>query len=136
MILLYATDLIFTTRIRAEATAAGASVQVARGVESLRSKLQALSGAGGVTGSPPPSVGDSRTLPGTAALVIVDLDADAALDAVRAAAECPTRPRVVAFVSHVRADLASSARDAGAGAVLARSEFVRRLPELAREAAP
>jgi orotidine-5'-phosphate decarboxylase len=117
MILLYATDLIFTTRIRAEATAAGATIHVARGVDSLRSRLEAL----------------SEGAAAAALLVIVDLDADAALDAVRVSAESQARPQVVAFVSHVRADLAAAARGAGADQVMARSEFVRRLPALVQE---
>lgn len=121
MLLLYATDMIFTARIRAEATAAGAAIGVARGVESLRKKLD-------------PSAADAAA--GSAAsprLVVVDLDADDAIAAVSASAAAKHRPRIVAYVSHVRADLAQAAREAGADEVLARSAFVVRLPRLAAE---
>jgi hypothetical protein len=40
----------------------------------------------------------------------------------------------VAFVSHVRADHAQAAHDAGASRVLARSAFVEELPRLVSEA--
>lgn len=122
MVILYATDLIFTTRIRAEATAVGAAVSVARGVESLRGRLDAAR----------PSGSADTAASGKAAgpLVIVDLDADEALAAIGVASTGAHEARIVAFVSHVRGDLASAARAAGAHAVMARSEFVRRLPEL------
>lgn len=116
MLLLHCADLIFTTRIRAEASAAGATVGVARTLELLRSKLE--------------SIGDASSGAAALRLVIVDLDAPDAIEAVRTAAAHASRPRVVAFVSHVRGDLAAAAREAGAGEVLARSAFVGRLPAL------
>lgn len=120
MLLLHCADLIFTTRIRAEAAAAGATVGVARNLDLLRTKLEGCAAEGG------PAL----------RLVIVDLDAPDAIEAVRLAAAAAGGPRVVAFVSHVRGDLAAAARDAGAGEVLARSAFVGRLPALAAEAGP
>ncbi|HMN97368.1 MAG TPA: hypothetical protein PKC43_12920 [Phycisphaerales bacterium] len=105
--LLYATDLIFTTRISAEARAQGARLEIARGLTSMEGRLA-----------------DSPEL------VIVDLDADDAVAAISAAAATSPRPRIVAFVAHVRADLAAEARSAGADEVLARSAFVARLPGL------
>jgi len=119
MLLLHCADLIFSTRIRAEASAAGAAIGVARSLEVLRSRLESCGADGGPAASP--------------RLVIVDLDAPDALEAVRAAAAAASRPRVVAFVSHVRGDLATAAREAGAHEVLARSAFVGRLPALVVE---
>ena len=42
---------------------------------------------------------------------------------------------MIAFVSHVRVDHAEAARAAGASRVLARSAFVKELPELVTQAA-
>ena len=65
-------------------------------------------------------------------LLIVDLNSagDDAVDAVRAAVSHPSRPRVVAFVSHVDVDLADRARSAGADEVMPRSRFSQTLPQL------
>ncbi|MCA9284232.1 MAG: hypothetical protein KDA22_03390 [Phycisphaerales bacterium] len=106
--LLYCSDLIFQTKIASTAGALGGAVRVVRSVDRLR---EALTSAG-------------------AAMVIVDLDAEDAVEAVEAAASASPQPRVVAFVSHVHAELAQAARAAGANEVLARSAFVARLPSL------
>ncbi len=61
-------------------------------------------------------------------LVFIDLECP---DAMGAIARCRERTsRIVAFGSHVRKDLLDAARVAGADEVLARSAFVKRLPEL------
>jgi len=112
--ILYATDLIFSTRIGATARAHGEPLRTARGLESLRTALAA---------------GDARQ-------VIVDLDADEAVAAVEIAATASPRVPVLAYVSHVRADLAEAARNAGADVVMARSAFVQRLDALLAPAAP
>ena len=78
-----------------------------------------------------------------ASLVVVDADSSrvpwrSALAALRDEPSLRLIP-VVAFLSHERADLAQAARGAGASRVLARSAFVRELPELvaaARASAP
>ena len=69
-----------------------------------------------------------------ARLVMVDADSSRvpwqdALAALRAEPSLRELP-VVAFVSHVRPDLAQAARAAGATRVLARSAFVQELPGL------
>ena len=69
-----------------------------------------------------------------ARLVMVDADSSRvpwqdALAALRAEPSLRELP-VVAFVSHVRPDLAQAARAAGASRVLARSAFVQELPGL------
>jgi hypothetical protein len=53
-------------------------------------------------------------------VVVVDLSAPGAIDAVRAAAPVT---RVVAYGRHTATDLLAAARDAGAHRVLARSAF-------------
>lgn len=105
-------DLIFAARIRASAAAAGAEVHLVRAGEDV---------AGLVAGRAPQ-------------LVLLDLDArwlDVA-DLIRQlkAEERTAQARIVAYGSHVREDAIAAAREAGADRVLARSAFVRLLPEL------
>lgn len=146
--LLYCTDLIFRTKILSTAKAVGTTVTSALSVSSLREKLE-----GSVSESASPatetqgSARDERSAGGgtgraahddsrVATLLIVDLDAEDALEAIALAAGASPRPRIVAFVSHVRAELASEARRAGADEVMARSAFVTRLPALVAPSAP
>lgn len=67
-------------------------------------------------------------------LVLIDLHARGALDAVGAARRAAAGATVVAFGSHVETDALQAARAAGADRVLARSAFVRELPSLVEEA--
>ena len=68
-------------------------------------------------------------------LVVIDLNC-AASDPIalvaRIKAEAPATP-VVGFVSHVQTDLREQARVAGCDAVLARSVFSSKLPDVLRE---
>ena len=104
-------DILFLSRIREAARGSGVVVK------SVRDKAELLAAARE----------DTR-------LVVVDADsvrvpwADA-LAALRAEPSLGEIP-VVAFVSHVRPDLALTARQSGALRVLARSAFVQELPEL------
>jgi hypothetical protein len=66
------------------------------------------------------------------ALVVVELEASDALEVIEGAVERGAG-RVVAFAPHVREELMAAGRDAGAE-VLARGAFVKRLPQLVREA--
>jgi CheY-like chemotaxis protein len=105
-----AADLIFASRIRAAAEAAGVTARLAR------------------------TAAEVEVAAGEAGLVLLDLDArgldaPALIRALKANAALAAVP-VVAFVSHVRADAIEAARAAGADRVLARSAFVRVLPEL------
>lgn len=105
------TDLIFSTKITGTAKALGRPFQVARTPEKLDAALSAA--------APRP-------------LLVIDLniagpDPIAAIHAARAHANAP---RIVAFLSHVQADLAAAARAAGADQVLARSAFTATLPEI------
>lgn len=65
-------------------------------------------------------------------LSIEDLDAPDLIRRLKASA--PQLP-VVAFLPHVAVQLASAARQAGADYVLARSAFVKKLPDLLRDLA-
>ncbi len=74
-----------------------------------------------------------------ARLVLVDADSDRlpwreSIAALRADPSLAAIP-VVAFLSHVAADRARMARDAGVNRVLARSAFVKELPGLMATAA-
>src|SRR5688572_19759482 len=102
-----AADLIFASRIRAAADAAGVRARFARNDAEL---IDAAADAD---------------------LVIVDLDARW-LDpsaSIRRVKQEHGKP-VVAFVSHVRTDAIEAARAAGADRVLARSAFVQQLPDI------
>lgn len=104
-------DLLFLSRIREAARATGVEVVAVRAAGPLLAAARA-----------------------GAALVLVDVDsarvpwseALAGLRADPAAADLP----VVAFVSHVNAELAAAARAAGATRVVARGAFVQELPGL------
>ena len=74
----------------------------------------------------------------TAALILVDLNTrQGALDAVEqlCRANGPSKPRrVIAFLSHVKTDLAERARSAGCQEVMPRSKFTQNLAEILRGA--
>ena len=104
------TDLIFGTKITSTAKSVGAEVKIVRTLEKLQERLDA-----------------SRD-----AAVIIDLNAEG-IDVLRAIELCrgaAHRPRTIAFVSHVQAELIDAARQRGADEVMARSAFVARLPSL------
>ncbi len=118
------TDLMFATKIKGTADAVGVPLSLVRSVQAL----------------------DDAAAAGLS-FAIVDLHADGVdvLDAIRRAksprmdgreqtAAAPTgstpAPVVIAFASHVQADLMQSAREAGADVVLPRSRFSHDLPDL------
>jgi len=105
-------DLMFASRIRATATTLGIEVAV--------------------LARPAPLLDAARENPPS--LVLVDLDArgwdPAALIRDLKQDERTSSARVVAFVSHVRQDAIEAARAAGADRVLARSAFIRELPDI------
>jgi DNA-binding NarL/FixJ family response regulator len=110
-VLIVCTDLIFSTKITGTAKAVGKAFGSARNLERLQHLLDdAPDGA----------------------LVIVDLNAQGVdpLAAIALVKSAPRRLRVVAFLSHVQAELAAAARQAGADEVLARSAFSERLPAI------
>ncbi|MBM4096662.1 MAG: histidine kinase [Planctomycetes bacterium] len=95
-------DLLFFSRIRAEAEAAGRKAWQARDLASLRARLADL------------SVG----------LVLLDLDVAEAGAVISA---CPAGVSVVAYGPHVDAARLRSAREAGCARVMPRSQFVAEL---------
>lgn len=105
-------DLLFTSKIRAVAKHAGATVTVARSSQSALEQMRSQAPALVIF-----DLNNPRTDPiGT----IAAMKADPSL------ASIPT----VGFVSHVDADTIAAARSAGMTDVLARSAFVTRLPEI------
>jgi len=111
-------DLIFASRIRGVAETVGARVHIARSAAEL---LDAARNA----------------LP---RLVLLDLDArgvdvPALVGSLKADPSLATIPLVV-FGAHVEGEALRAARMAGADRVLARSAFVRELPNLLRSTLP
>ncbi len=102
-VVFYTGDLIFSTKVVSTGAALNVPVAVVRTVADLA--------------------------PG-ASLLLVDLDADGAVDAIDRCRTMVPTPRIVAFGPHVRQDLLAEAREAGADEVLPRSAFVTRLPQL------
>ena len=104
-------DLMFLSRIREAARGSGVEVVPVRSLPEL---LEA-----------------GRTTP---RLVVLDLDSPRlpALEAVQALRQEPALARVpvVGFLSHVEADLARRAREAGCTRVMARGAFVREIAGL------
>ncbi|HEX7117498.1 MAG TPA: response regulator [Longimicrobiales bacterium] len=111
-------DLLFASRVRGAAEAAGVRVKTVRSVGELLDAAK-------------------EEMP---RLILLDLDARGA-DVPSLVRELKAEPSlagvpVVVFGAHVRGDALRAARDAGADRVLARSAFVRDLPALLRGADP
>ena len=104
-------DMLFATRIRAAAAAAGVHVRIVRNPDEAAAAVQA----------------GARRL-----LLDLDLrghDPVALIERLKADPET-SAVEVIAFVSHVRQDAIAAARSAGATRVAARSAFVRDLPAI------
>jgi DNA-binding NarL/FixJ family response regulator len=110
-LIILCTDLIFSTKITGTAKALARPFLVARTLDKLDGALTAA--------APRP-------------LLVVDLNITGAdpIAAIHAARAHANAPQIVAFLSHVQADLAAAARAAGADKVLARSAFTATLPEI------
>ena len=107
-VLILSDDLIFTSRITGAARDYGASAQVVRNVDAAISAAQ----------REPPSC------------VIVDLAliGGRMVELIGALASLPSRPRLIAYGSHVDTESLRSATEAGCDVVLPRSRFVEVLP--------
>jgi CheY-like chemotaxis protein len=109
------TDFFFATKLKEAAKAQGAEVVFATSLEDVVAKV-ASAGAG---------------------LVLLDLDGRdySRIDTLRALKADPrTRgAKTVGYLPHVRADLKAQAEAAGCQRVLARSAFVKLLPDLLKE---
>lgn len=105
-------DLMFGSRIRGAASQVGVAVVFARSSDALHEQA---AGAG---------------------LVLVDLDTrwlDVDADIRRLKTDAATSSAtIVAFGSHLQTEILTAARAAGADRVMARSAFVKVLPELLR----
>lgn len=105
-------DLIFVSKIQQTATLVGASVEMA-----APGKLELAESA--------------------VAAIILDLNhrSGRAIEMLRALKEDSSTQGipVIGFLSHVQADLASAAREAGCDVLMARSAFTEQLPRLLRK---
>jgi len=107
--LLLSDDLLFTSRVIGTARALGLSVKTASTAEGL--------------------VAMAKQQPPTGVLIDLQNPGLDVPDLLRRLAEvCPTRPRVVAYGSHVDSATLKAARAAGCEIVLPRSKFVEELP--------
>jgi CheY-like chemotaxis protein len=107
--LLLSDDLIFTSRVLAEARALGLTVTPVRSVAALVDQAQRQS---------PHGILLDLAFPG--------LDLDRLLDELRAPGA--PLPRLIAYGPHVEAAMLRAARAAGCDPVLPRSKFVEALP--------
>ncbi|MHB1168835.1 MAG: hypothetical protein ACYC28_06085 [Longimicrobiales bacterium] len=107
-------DLMFASRIRGTAQAAGIPLEIANRPDALRERI-------------------ARTRPRR---VLIDLDArgwdPVALIRELRQADAQGATEIVAWVSHVRTDAIEAAREAGADRVLARSAFSKQMQDWLR----
>lgn len=107
---------MFTSKIKTTARQIGASVSIARSLDSALAEMRA---------QPPSLVILDLNNPRTNPLAIVrEMKADPLLAAI------PT----VGFASHVQVDVIDAARKAGVGEVMARSMFTERLAQILTKA--
>ena len=111
MLLYAAADLMWATRIKSTAEDLGLAARPVRSVEMLEARL-----------------GDTEPTG-----LIVDLESEAGLDIIRAAARAGRPARIVAFGPHADEALLHAAGDAGATTVMPRGAFSSRLPAILTE---
>lgn len=112
-ILVLVDDLIFLSKIRETAKLVNAEVEVVQ-----------------------PAMLCERLASGSVSAVICDLNFRPSLEAVRATKRDFCSIPIIGFLSHVQAELAAAAREAGCDTVIARSAFTLHLPELLRQYSP
>lgn len=110
--LLVSSDLFFIAKVKEAAAVCCCQVKTVRSAEALQ-RERAAAGDGG--------------------LLLIDLEKpsmpmDALIESARQLAQ--HNWRIVSFFSHVHVDTAEKARQAGLGEPMARSKFVRVLPDL------
>lgn len=105
-------DLLFAARVRSTGAAVGADIILARTADELISLAQQRAPRRIIIDL------DSRKI--DVIKLITDLKRDALLATIP----------ILAYVSHVREDMISAARAAGAERVIARGSFVKQLPAL------
>jgi DNA-binding NarL/FixJ family response regulator len=116
LVLVFAEDLMFTSRIREAAKDAEVEVVVTRDAQAFAAAAAA---------------------PNKPVLVLADLDSPRLAAAATVAQQRASlgAALLVGFFSHVHVEASKAARAAGFHKVLARSAFVQELPELLRKAA-
>ena len=115
MIVYCANDLMFETKIRATAEAMGIPTRPTAHAAALQKRLDQV---------------DDGRLNDPVSAVLIDLDVTDAPAMVRQVKEHNTAIPVIAFGSHVAADVLAAAEQAGADEVMSRGEFVGKLAEL------
>jgi DNA-binding NarL/FixJ family response regulator len=116
MIVYACQDLIFATKIRSTAEAVGVASRPARDAEALRKRLERV---------------DDGKLNEPVTGVLIDLElGETGLDLLRQVKAHDANTPVVAFGSHVAAEVLQAARQGGADFVLPRSAFTANLPSI------
>jgi hypothetical protein len=116
MIVYACQDLIFATKIRSTAEAIGVPTRPARDAEALRKRLERV---------------DDGKLNEPVTGVLIDLElGDAGLGLLKQTKAADAGIPVVAFGSHVAAEILQAARQGGADFVLPRSAFTASLPSI------
>ncbi len=105
-----AEDLFFIAKMKETAKQAGVSLE---------------------TADTPAALAEAAKVDGTSVL-IVDLNANGSIEAIEHLRAAGNTLPVIAFFSHVQAELAERARLAGCEQVMPRSKFSRDLPEILR----
>lgn len=108
MILYFASDLLWASRIKATAEGIGLKARPVRSAEMLRARLE--------------EAGRGEIEPVTCFLADLD-DAATALELIRTVRAGGARIRVLAWGPHVARDALQAARDAGADEVMTRGGF-------------
>ena len=119
MIVYCCADLIFATKVRATADAAGIITRPVRDVAMLRARLD--------------RVDDGKPNEPVRALLLDLETGDAGLALIDEIKAAGAGVRVVAFGSHVETAALAAAKARGADTVMTRGGFTARLPDLLRE---
>lgn len=119
MIVACCTDLIFATKIRSTAQHVGVPFRSANNLAALTARLDRV---------------DDGQLNEPVTGLLVDLElGQAALEIIEATKKKSPGVPVIAFGSHVAVDVLQAARQRGADAVMPRSQFSAKLPELLQQ---
>lgn len=113
-ILAVVSDLMFASRISATARAADIACRCCTGESALRDAINAL----------------ENTETFSHLLIDMSLPIEAASSLIMKAASRDPKPRIIAFHSHVRADLHQAAKVAGADEIIPNSRLAERLNQI------
>ena len=119
MIVACCTDLIFATKIRSTAQHVGVPFRSANNLAAITARLDRV---------------DDGQLNEPVTGLLIDLElGDMALSIIESVKDKFPGVPVIAFGSHVAVDVLKAARERGADAVMPRSQFAAKLPELLQE---